>query len=168
MKFQIFSLAIASNLLYFLMLSFAQDRIPGMQLEWSHTYDETVFTFRNVQRIRDSLKFEIEVQNRHRDQYKCFYVAPAQNSVHIDDNSGGDYPGVARVAIQNNSNNRLALNQIKRFTISIPAPRKEVSLINLHLGLYARNVGHTQDCDRLLINEGYNFHQLNWDVSSLK
>lgn len=168
MKFQIFLLAISINFICFLMLSSAQNPIPEMELNWSHNNDETVFTFRKVQRIRDSFKFEIEAHNKHSDQYKCFYVAPAEKSVHIDDDSGRDYPGVATVAIQNNSNNKLALNQRKTFTISIPASRKEVSLVNLHLGLYARGIGHTQDCAKPLINDGYNFHRLNWDVSSLK
>jgi len=168
MKFQMFSLAIAINLLYLLMLSSAQNRIPEMELNWSHKSIETVFTFHKVQRIRDSLQFEIEAQNKHSSDYACFYVSSSEKSPHIDDNSGKDYPGITTIMINNNSNNKLAINQIKIFTISIPAPSKDVSQINLHLGLYVEGAHQRDDCKKPVQNADYNFHQLNWDVSSLR
>ena len=169
MRFLKFPLPIAINLICLLMLSFAQERIPELTLAWVHRDENTVFTFRKVQRVRDVLKFEIEAHNRHRDHYMCFYVNSGERSVHIDDDSGLDYRGQAIVAIQNNSDNKLALNQRKTFTISIPAPRREASSVNLHLGLYARGVEHRHDCYTPLQEEvRYNFHQLDWDVSSLR
>jgi hypothetical protein len=86
----------------------------------------------------------------------------------MDDDLGRDYRGVATVEIQYNSDNKLALNQRKTFTISIPAPRRDANLVNLHLGLYAIWVGHRDDCKKPLVNEDYNFERLNWDVSPLR
>ena len=118
--------------------------------------------------VRDFLKFEIEAQNKHSSEYACFYVSSSESRPHIDDNSGNDYPGIATVTINNNSNNKLAVNQRKIFTISVPAPSREVSQVNLHLGLYVRGVYQRDDCQRPVQNEDYNFHRLNWDVSSLR
>src|SRR4051812_705746 len=110
MKLQTFPLAIAVNLICLLMLSSAQDRMPEITLDWSHKDNETVFTFRRVQRLRDTLKFEIEAHNSSA-EYKCFFVSSTEKSVHLDDDLGGEYTGQATIAVQNNANNKLALNQ---------------------------------------------------------
>jgi hypothetical protein len=116
MKFPIFPLAITINLIYLLLLSFAQGGIPEMELNWRHTSEETVFTFRKVQRIRDSLKFEIEAHNKHSEAYGCFYVSSSAGNPHIDDELANAYHGVATVAIQNKSEKDIYHNNTRTQT----------------------------------------------------
>jgi hypothetical protein len=148
------------------MPCFAQYSSKEIILYWINKYEETVFKFQKVQLIRDTLKFELIANNMHKEAYQCIFVATTEKSVHMDDEFGNEYKG-ATVIFQGDSN-KLALNQVKKFTISIPAPKKDVRLVNLHFGLYSRGILSNWNCDKPLVDEKYNFHQLNWDVSKLR
>jgi hypothetical protein len=171
MKLEVFRLAVILKAIVLIMPCFAGDLIRETTLDWTHTISdpnsETLFKFRRVQFIRGFLKFEVMAHNLHKTRYQCLFITATKDTIHMDDQFGHQYSG-ATVTFEGDLDNKLALNQIKLFTISIPAPREDVGSVNLHFGLFSRKGSDKSKCHNPLGNRGYNFHKLNWDVSRIR
>jgi len=149
-----------------------------MKLDWKFKYKyeknynsdhrEVSFKIVKVTTSRDKLLFDVVAHNTHKSWYQCIYITASENSVHIDDDLANEYSG-ATVTFKNGHDNKLALNQRKKFTISIPRPEEEADLANVHFGLFSTSVESEKNCDGPISKSwGYNFHQYDWNIAPLR
>lgn len=158
---------------------------PKVSLDWKHSVkgtdnyvqsgsfsndvaDAGTIKFLNAQIVRDQLKFELIAYNDgSTDWYQCFVVSTSENQAHMDDDLANDYKGL-KVKLKDGQDNKLALNQRKKFTISIPAPDREATMANIHFGFHFGNVSSSKGCKEVTQNWGINFHKLDWDITPLR
>jgi hypothetical protein len=167
MKPRVFWLAVSLKTIILVMPCIAGSNIKETALNWSHKDSEVSFNFQKAKLVRGFLEFEIVAHNTDAKQYKCIYVTASDKTRHMNDDYRNEYIG-ATVTFERGLDNKLALNQKKMLIIKIPAPEKDVSLVNLYFGLFAGDIGSSQNCDRANVNRDFNFNQLNWDVSWIR
>ena len=119
-----------------------------------------------AQSIRDRIQFEAIIHNNQKDWYQCFHMTTNDKYIHIDDELGNEYKGL-KLQFKENQDNKLALNQRKKIKFSIPKPKEDVSLVNIHLGFFFNNVKSGSACSQPIGSYGINFHKLDWDISEL-
>lgn len=133
--------------------------------------DKGNIRFLSAQILRDKLVFEVIAHNPgtdpKKDSYQCFYLGTSDSQTHMDDDVANEYKG-AKLIIQAGQDNKLALNQRKKFKIEIPAPKREASLANIHLGLWFSNHSSKKGCYEAVNNYSQNFHQYDWDITPLR
>ena len=149
-----------------------------IKLDWKHKYKyerdnetghrEVSFKVVKVTASRDKLLFDVIAHNTHKSWYQCLYITASENTVHIDDDLANEYAG-ASVTFKNGHDNKLALNQRKKFTISVPRPDDEADLANVHFGLYSTSLESSDKCESPTSKSwGYNFHQYDWNIAPLR
>jgi len=162
-------------IIVFYGVSFANE----MKLDWKFKYKyekahqnsdhrEVSYKVVKVTTSRDKLLFEVVAHNTHKSWYQCIYITASENSVHMDDDLANEYSG-AIVTFKNGHDNKLALNQRKKFTITIPRPEEEADLANVHFGLFSTSVESEKSCNGPISqNWGYNFHQYDWNIAPFR
>lgn len=116
---------------------------------------------------RNSLVFEMLAHNPSRDHYQCVYVIGGDDVTHMDDELANEYKG-STVVFADGLDNKLALNQRKRFQVRLPRPSEDVDLVNLHFGFHFVNIQSNEDCKPPVVNSLMNFHQLDWDLAPMR
>ena len=125
--------------------------------------------------VRDKLQFDVIVHNPRKDVYQCLFLTGNDKTSYMDDEFGNEYKGI-RIALKGTSDNKLAPNQRKRISLTISAPERDVSLVNIHLGLwitYLPSRHNEKTCKiyhriDMIGNYGINFHKLDWDISGIR
>jgi hypothetical protein len=100
MKIEAYGLAVMLKVAFLLTPCFAGDSGKGINLNWTHKIgqpgSEVLFSFRRVQVVRGFLKFELIAHNLHKNDYQCLRITATEDSVHMDDDRGGQYRGARR------------------------------------------------------------------------
>ena len=152
------------------LLSASSIAIAG-SLDWSwelesrHYGRKAVVEVESVQKSGNRMVFDVLIRHT-AGGYACFYVNANANSVLMDDDRGNEYYG-AELTINQGQNNKLAPNQRKAMTISIPAPKDGVENVNVHFGFKITNINSDDNCRDVTKYEHYDQHQLNWSVDGL-
>ncbi|MCF2907139.1 hypothetical protein L1285_02110 [Pseudoalteromonas sp. DL2-H2.2] len=114
--------------------------------------------------VRDRLEFDIVAHNNNKDKYyQCLYITSDDSYAYMDDDLGDEYKGV-RVKFKSGQDNKLAPNQRKKVTLSIPKPSDDATLVNLHFGFKFHYTRSIHKCSKPTGNFGINFNKLNWDI----
>lgn len=130
--------------------------------------DRGVIKFLSAQIERNKLIFEVLAHNDgSTDQYQCLIVGSSDDATHVDDDLAEEFKGL-KVELKNGQDNKLALNQRKKFKLILPAPSKQASVANIHLGFYFGNVPSTDKCWNTVQNWKLNFHKIDWDITPLR
>ena len=124
------------------------------------------FRVLSVEKRRDKFIFDVLAHNTHKSWMQCIYVTANDAHVYMDDEMGNEYKGI-KIKFRDGQTNKLNVNQRKRFTLTIPAPQDDISLVNLHLGLHFNNIEDVKNCPSPIVNKWINFEKLDWDISEL-
>ena len=116
---------------------------------------------------RNNLIISAIAHNPSTTHYQCFYFSSSESSVHLDDELASEYKG-ATITIDKNLDNKLALNQRKKITISLPRPSDEADIVNLHLGINFVPVLSEEKCKAPVADWRMNFHKLDWNIAPLR
>ena len=167
MKRRGFLTAFVLSMLFFLSLPFAQDQLKTMPLGWDHKDGETLFHFQELKRYQDKMMINIGVQNKNKTD-QCIFVTTGPYKVLMDDNAGNKYIG-ATIEFKTSETNKLTPDENMIIGINLPAPKKGVSTVNFHFGLFSKAIGKNQKCaDPIVKTDDYNFHKTNVNVSKIQ